>query len=274
MAAAGVPATRRAAAPSAQPGLCPHPRAQRAFGAQDSGNLAAVALSMLNSACPWRPLSEAPSLPIGGFHCPPCSEKQPGEAPPCSSPPHLTVCLCPLTCLPCRLLTAPLLPPSPLTPSPFFPLPLPLPPPGHLLSLHPGPQPRLPFPASHSFPGPLLASLPTRLPCLLAQKLQADGHSRWYWRPLSLLEMRHSSQGTNQILPRAGKASCQMDSSREGGEGNSGLQETHSLLPDREQGFQGGGRTHTGRGARSWLSMCLRPSLSSCLSVLCSRLCL
>lgn len=86
-----------------------------------SGNLAAIALSMLNSVCPWRLLSKVQSLSMLGFHCPSCSEMQPGEAPPCFSPPHLTVCLCPLTCLPCRLLTsAPLLPPfSSLSLSPF-----------------------------------------------------------------------------------------------------------------------------------------------------------
>ena len=92
-----------------------------------SGNLAA--LSVLNLACPWRPLNEAPSLPILGFHCPSCPEMQTGEAPSCFSPPP-------------PLLAAV----------------------GHLLSLHPGPQPLLPFPTSHSFPGPLLASLPTRHP--------------------------------------------------------------------------------------------------------------
>ena len=55
-----------------------------------SGNLAAVALSVLNSVCPWRLLNEVPSLPMLGFHCPSCSEMQPGEAPPCFSPPHLS----------------------------------------------------------------------------------------------------------------------------------------------------------------------------------------
>lgn len=55
------------------------------WGPGRSGNSAA--LSVLNSACPWRPLNEAPSLPILGFHCPSCPEVQPGEAPPCFSPP-------------------------------------------------------------------------------------------------------------------------------------------------------------------------------------------
>lgn len=64
VAAAGVPATRRAAAPSAQPGLCPHPRAQRACGAQDFRGT-------------WLPLPSACSTlrALGGLsakrhHCP------------------------------------------------------------------------------------------------------------------------------------------------------------------------------------------------------------
>lgn len=99
-----------------------------------SGNLAAVALSMLNSVCPWWPLNEAPPLPSWAFIAHPALKCSLGR--PCLAPPLLTslsVCA-PLPASlagrsqpPYSLPPPLLLPLSSLSPSPFFPLPSPFP---------------------------------------------------------------------------------------------------------------------------------------------------